>query len=498
MLPLHVIKKIRNYTLENLKNTDYELIVGLEVHLQLTTKSKAYCSDGYEYGGEANTQVSPISLGHPGTLPVPNYEVIDQAIRLGIATNSTLREVNEYARKNYFYADMPKGYQITQDKTPICTDGFLEIKDANNNDVKIGLTRIHMEEDSGKSIHDIDPFDTLIDLNRAGVPLLEVVSEPDIRSVEEAYNFLAEVRKIVRYLDVCDGNMEEGSMRCDANISVRKKGETGFRNRVEVKNMNSLRNVQRAIIYEANRQIDVYEVGGEIFQETHSYDANTNSTFVMRSKEDAHDYRYFPEPDILPVIVTADHIEEIKGTMPPLPKYLFERYTKELKLSDYDAQILTEDRDTALFFEDIITKTSNYKSACNYLMGSVKSYLNEKAITIDEFPLDAHKIADLVNLIDQGKFSHTAVSQKLFPALLEEPKIAILDIAQRLNLIQDSNEDSLKEIIETVLEGMPGEVQRFKEGEKKLQGLFMGKIMKASKGKADPRLTSQLLKELLS
>lgn len=484
--------------MENLKNTEYELIVGLEVHLQLTTKSKAYCSDGYEYGSEANTQVSPISLGHPGTLPVPNYEVINQAIRLGIATNSSLREVNEYARKNYFYADMPKGYQITQDKTPICTDGYLEIKDANDQDVKIGITRIHMEEDSGKSIHDIDPFDTLIDLNRAGVPLLEVVSEPDIRSVEEAYNFLAEVRKIVRYLDVCDGNMEEGSMRCDANISVRKKGETGFRNRVEVKNMNSLRNVQRAILCEANRQIDVYEAGGEIDQETHSYDANTNSTFVMRSKEDAHDYRYFPEPDLAPVIVTEDKINEIKEAMPTLPKALFIRYTEELKLSAYDAQLLTEDRDIALYFEDIIEHTANYKSACNYLMGSVKSYLNDKAIVIGEFPIEAIKVAELVNLIDQGKFSHTAVSQKLFPAMLEEPKGNILEIAQRLNLIQDSNEDSLKGIIEEVLNEMPEEVQRFKDGEKKLQGLFMGKIMKASRGKADPRMTSKLLNEILS
>lgn len=484
--------------MENLKNTEYELIVGLEVHLQLTTKSKAYCSDGYEYGSEANTQVSPISLGHPGTLPVPNYEVINQAIRLGIATNSSLREVNEYARKNYFYADMPKGYQITQDKTPICTNGYLEIKDANDQDVKIGITRIHMEEDSGKSIHDIDPFDTLIDLNRAGVPLLEVVSEPDIRSVEEAYNFLAEVRKIVRYLDVCDGNMEEGSMRCDANISVRKKGETGFRNRVEVKNMNSLRNVQRAILCEANRQIDVYEAGGKIDQETHSYDANTNSTFVMRSKEDAHDYRYFPEPDLIPVIVTEEKINEIKEAMPTLPKALFTRYTEELKLSTYDAQLLTEDRDIALYFEEIIELTSNYKSACNYLMGSVKSYLNEKAIVIGEFPIKAGKVAELVNLIDQGKFSHTAVSQNLFPAMLEEPKGNILEIAQRLNLIQDSNEDSLKGIIEEVLNEMPEEVQRFKDGEKKLQGLFMGKIMKASRGKADPRMTSKLLNEILS
>jgi len=484
--------------LENLKNTDYELIVGLEIHLQLVTKSKAYCSDNYVYGEEANTQVSPISLGHPGTLPVPNYEVINQAIRLGIATNSAIREVNEYARKNYFYADMPKGYQITQDQTPICTEGFLDVNNAEGKPVRIGITRIHMEEDSGKSIHDIDPFDTLVDLNRAGVPLLEVVSEPDIRSVEEAYNYLAEVRKIVRYLDVCDGNMEEGSMRCDANISVRKKGEQGFRNRVEVKNMNSLRNVQRAILVEANRQIDVYENGGQIDQETHSYDANTNSTFVMRSKEDAHDYRYFPEPDIIPVIVTEEKIAEIQKTMPTLPSVLFERYVTELKLSDYDAALLTEDRDTALFFEEIIKETANYKSACNYLMGSVKSYLNEKTLSINEFPVSAKKIAEVVNLIDGGKFSHSAVAQTLFPALIKSPNEEVIKLAESLNIIQDSDESSLKELIESVLENMPDEVERFKNGEKRLQGLFMGQIMKASKGKADPKLTSKLLNQILS
>ncbi|MGB1295780.1 MAG: Asp-tRNA(Asn)/Glu-tRNA(Gln) amidotransferase subunit GatB [Flavobacteriales bacterium] len=484
--------------MENLKNTDYELIVGLEIHLQLVTKSKAYCSDNYVYGEEANTQVSPISLGHPGTLPVPNYEVINQAIRLGIATNSAIREVNEYARKNYFYADMPKGYQITQDQTPICTEGFLEVNNAEGKPVRIGITRIHMEEDSGKSIHDIDPFDTLVDLNRAGVPLLEVVSEPDIRSVEEAYNYLAEVRKIVRYLDVCDGNMEEGSMRCDANISVRKKGEQGFRNRVEVKNMNSLRNVQRAILVEANRQIDVYENGGQIDQETHSYDANTNSTFVMRSKEDAHDYRYFPEPDIIPIIVTEEKIAEIQKTMPTLPSVLFERYVTELKLSDYDATLLTEDRDTALFFEEIIKETANYKSACNYLMGSVKSYLNEKTLSINEFPVSAKKIAEVVNLIDGGKFSHSAVAQTLFPALIKSPNEEVIKLAESLNIIQDSDEGSLKELIETVLENMPDEVERFKNGEKRLQGLFMGQIMKASKGKADPKLTSKLLNQILS
>jgi aspartyl-tRNA(Asn)/glutamyl-tRNA(Gln) amidotransferase subunit B len=484
--------------LEKLKNSDYELIVGLEIHLQLKTKSKAYCSDGYEYGGDPNTQVSPISLGHPGTLPVPNIEVIHHAIRLGIATNSQIRKVNEYARKNYFYADLPKGYQITQDKTPICIDGHLMVNDAEGKEIKIGITRIHMEEDSGKSIHDIDPFDSLIDLNRAGVPLLEVVSEPDIRSVEEAYNYLSEIRKIVKYLDVCDGNMEEGSMRCDANISVRKKGEDTLRNRVEVKNMNSFRNVQKAILHEANRQIDCYENGQEVDQETRNFDTNSGTTSVMRSKEDAHDYRYFPEPDILPIIVTEERIDEVKKSMPTLPKVLFEKYTTEYQLSDYDANLLTEERDMALYFEKIISYTENYKSACNYLMGSVKSYLNEKAIDILEFPLEASKIAELIKLIDEGKVSHTAVQQKLFPAMVNAPLKGVQELAEELNIIQDSDEDSLKKIIEGVIENMPNEVERFKNGEKKLQGLFMGQIMKASKGKADPRLTSKLLNQLLN
>ncbi|MGB0884316.1 MAG: Asp-tRNA(Asn)/Glu-tRNA(Gln) amidotransferase subunit GatB [Flavobacteriales bacterium] len=481
-----------------LSHPDYELIVGLEVHLQLKTKTKAYCADPYEYGHEANTQVSPISLGHPGTLPVPNKVVIEQAIRLGIATNSSIRSYNSYARKNYFYADLPKGYQITQDLTPICNEGFLDVENAEGETIRIGITRIHMEEDSGKSIHDIDPFDSLIDLNRAGVPLLEIVSEPDIRSVEEAYNYLAEIRKLVQYLDICDGNLEEGSMRCDANISVRKKGETALRNRVEVKNMNSLRNVQKAILHEANRQIEVYEHQGEVDQETRSFDANTSSTFVMRSKEDAHDYRYFPEPDIMPVIVRQEDIDAVKSTMPTLPKALFEHYTQHCKLSAYDANILTEEKSIALYFNALIEHTSHYKSACNYLMGSVKSYLNEKAIPIEEFPVSPAKLAEMVNLIEEGKFSHTAAAQQLVPALIHQAEADVMSLAKDLNILQDSDEDSLKELISDIIKSMPDEAERFRSGEKKLQGLFMGKIMKASKGKADPRLSAKLLNQLLN
>ena len=311
----------------------YELVVGLEVHAQLSTNTKAYCNDSTEYGAGPNTQTSPVTLGHPGTLPKSNKKVIEYAVKMGIACGSSIRERNEYARKNYFYPDLPKGYQITQDTTPICNGGSINVKDAEGNNKTINITRIHMEEDAGKSIHDLDPFNSLVDLNRAGVALIEIVSEPDIRSSDEAYQYLAEVRKLVRYLDICDGNLEEGSLRCDANISVMLKGSKTFGNRAEVKNMNSLRNVKRAIEHEMDRQIDILENGGVVEQQTRSFNANTGTTSLMRSKEDANDYRYFPEPDLQPIMVTQDYIEEIKSTLPPLPKELFSKFTNEFGLS---------------------------------------------------------------------------------------------------------------------------------------------------------------------
>ncbi|HAK70669.1 MAG TPA: Asp-tRNA(Asn)/Glu-tRNA(Gln) amidotransferase GatCAB subunit B, partial [Cryomorphaceae bacterium] len=315
----------------------YEPVIGLEVHVQLSTKSKAYCGDATSYGASPNSQVSPISLGHPGTLPMFNKDVVNYAVKLGIACDCDIRERNQFARKNYFYADLPKGYQITQDTTPICTGGFIRIKTAKGTDKNINLTRIHMEEDSGKSIHDIDPFNTLVDLNRAGIPLLEMVSEPEIKDGEEAYSYLSEIRKLVRYLDISDGNMEEGSLRCDLNISVRKKGVEKFGTKVEVKNMNSFRNVQKAIDYEVIRQIDMIESGESIQQQTRTYDAAKNKTIGLRIKEDAHDYRYFPEPDLVPVVIPKSYVNDVRTQMPLLPYELFKKYTQELKLSEYDA-----------------------------------------------------------------------------------------------------------------------------------------------------------------
>jgi aspartyl-tRNA(Asn)/glutamyl-tRNA(Gln) amidotransferase subunit B len=475
----------------------YEVVIGLEVHAQMLTKSKAYSNDINEYGALPNTNISVISLGHPGTLPVMNKKTIEFAIKLGLACSSNIAENQYFARKNYYYPDLPKGYQITQDKTPICTGGFIEISDENNQAKKIGITRIHMEEDAGKSIHDVDVYDTLVDLNRAGVPLLEIVSEPDIRSSQEAYNYLTEVRKLLRYLDICDGNMEEGSMRCDANVSVMKKGATEFGTKVEVKNMNSIRNVQRAIEFEITRQIEALENGETLYQETRAFDALKGITISMRSKEAANDYRYFPEPDLQPLKIDINQINIIKAEMPALPKELFDKYTKKLGLTDYDAYNLTDQKAIALFYEDLIKHTSNYKVAANMLMGEVKSYLNQFGEEIENFPVNVVQLAKLIQLIDEGKVSTSVANQRIFPELIQHPTEEPLSIATRLNLIQESDEGSLKEYILKVIEQNSSEVERYKGGEKQLVGFFMGQLMKISNGKADPKQANQLLRQLL-
>lgn len=475
----------------------YEAVIGLEVHAQLLTKTKAYSSDINEYGAVPNTNVSVITLGHPGTLPVMNKTTIEFAVKLGLACGSSIAENQHFARKNYFYPDLPKGYQITQDTTPICTGGSILIKTENNEEKQINLTRIHMEEDAGKSIHDVDLYDTLVDLNRAGTPLLEIVSEPEIRSSQEAYNYLTEVRRLVRYLDICDGNMEEGSLRCDANISVRLKGASAFGNKVEVKNMNSIRNVQRAIEFEIERQIEAVEKGENIAQETRSFDAVKGTTISMRSKEAANDYRYFPEPDLQPIVVDEVYVSGIKAKMPALPRELYTKYTNELNLSDYDAGLLTDSKSIALFFEAVIANTKNYKAAANWTMGEVKSYLNQNGLEIDQLPITPKQLAEVIEIVESGKVSHSAASQKLFPALIQNPTSTIDELANALNIIQNSNVDSLKEVILEVFRQHPTETARFKAGENQLTGFFMGQIMKASGGKADPKTTNQLVRELI-
>lgn len=475
----------------------YEAVIGLEVHAQMLTKSKAYSNDRNDYGAVPNTNISVITLGHPGTLPKMNKKTIENAIRMGLALNCNIAENQYFARKNYFYPDLPKGYQITQDTTPICTGGDILVKNEKGEEKRIGITRIHMEEDAGKSIHDMDVKDTLVDLNRAGVPLLEIVTEPDMRSSTEAYNYLTEIRKLVRYLEICDGNMEEGSLRCDANISVRLIGAKEFGTKVEVKNMNSIRNVQRAIEFEIQRQIGVLESGGTLRQETRQYDAARDLTNAMRSKEAANDYRYFPEPDLQPLKVTKEQIEAIRLDMPALPRELFLKYTGEYGLSEYDASNITDNKAIAAFYEAILVHTKNYKSAANWLMGDIKSYLNSQGLEIKDFPISAKAIARLIEIIDTGKISNTVASQNIFPAMLNHPEKDPLTIAEENNLIQDSNEDAILEYILQVIEQHPAEVSRYKAGEKQLVGFLMGQLMKISKGKADPKSANQLLRNEL-
>lgn len=475
----------------------YQAVIGLECHIQLLTKTKMYSNDVAEYGGMPNTHVSVVTLGHPGTLPVVNERAVEFAVKLGVSVNANIREENQFARKNYFYADLPKGYQITQDKTPICTGGYIIAKLKDGTEKRVNLTRIHMEEDAGKSMHDIDPFETLVDLNRAGTPLLEIVSEPDLRSGEEAYAYLTEVRKLVRYLEICDGNMEEGSLRCDANISVMLKEAKVFGKKVEVKNMNSFRNVQRAIDFEIDRQIALLEAGEEIAGETRSFDAVKDLTFALRSKESANDYRYFPEPDLQPIYVTQDYIQKIKSQLPVLPDELFKRYTTTYKLSEYDALQIIESKEVATYFNELITFTSNYKSAANWLMGPVKAYINERALVFSEFNLTPAKLAEIIVLIDAGKISNAAASQRLLPELIAHPSKTAVQIALELDLLQNSDSDELQNLINQALAKFPEKVTEYKNGKAGLLGLFVGEVMKLSKGKADPKLLNQLVKQTL-
>ncbi len=474
------------------KYDKYEVVVGLEIHAQLSTQSKMYCSDSAAFGASPNTQVSPLSLGHPGTLPVVNEAAIESAVKIGLATHSDIRHENQFARKNYFYADLPKGYQITQDKTPICNNGYVEFE-LNGEKKRVNLTRIHLEEDAGKSIHDIDPYFTLVDLNRAGVPLIEIVSEPDIRSGDEAMAYLNEVRKLVRYLDICDGNMEEGSMRCDANVSVRLKGTTAYNPRSEVKNMNSMRNVKRSIEFEFMRQIDALEAGEPMVQETRGFDAVKGITLSQRSKEHAHDYRYFPEPDLPPVVIDETYIQSVKSAMPKLSAELKDEYMAQYGLPEYDARLISDDKFTSAYFNQLLAHTKNYKAASNWLLGPIKNYLNENGVEIQAFPLSAERIGQLISLIDEGKTNFSIASAQLFPAMLNAADKTPLEIAESLNLLQSNDEGLIKALIAEVIAKYPEKVAEYRSGKKGILGLFVGEVMKLSKGKADPKLTNQLI-----
>ncbi len=475
----------------------YTVVIGLEVHAQLLTKSKIYAGDSAEYGGAPNTHVSVISLAHPGTLPKLNKKVAEYAIKMGLACNSEISRLQIFDRKNYFYPDLPKGYQITQDRTPICLGGYVTINTKEGEESSIGLHRIHIEEDAGKSIHLDEETDTLVDFNRAGVPLIEIVTNPEIRSSDEAYAFLTEIRKLVRYLEICDGNMEEGSLRCDANISLMLTGAKEFGKKVEVKNMNSIRNVQRAIDREVLRQIEELMKGNAILSETRTFDANTGLTHSMRTKEELNDYRYFPDPDLSPLVVSEEWLSRIKSSMPALPRELYKKYISDYGLSGYDAMVLTDAKEVALYFEEVCKLTKNYKAASNWIMGPVKSYLNEAAISADQFPIPPNRIAELISIIDAGRINFSIASKNLFPELLKNPEKSAQELAQQLNLIQDSSEDSILPIVEQIIKEFPLKVEEYKNGKKAILTMFMGEVMKRSKGKVDPKVaTALLLKKL--
>lgn len=483
--------------MSNITHGKYEAVIGLEVHAQLNTRSKLFSGDANAFGSRQNTHVSPITLGHPGTLPRMNKLAIEQAIKMGLVCGSEISKSNYFARKNYFYSDLPKGYQISQHTTPICIGGEVHIV-TSDGERNIKLTRIHLEEDAGKSIHDQHESLTLLDYNRAGVPLIEIVSEPDMHSAEEAAAYLTEIRKLVRWIGVCDGNMEEGSLRCDANVSVRLKGATQLGTRVEVKNLNSIKHLKHAVELEIERLIEFTEKGFDIIQETRSYDADKGITFAIRTKEDAEDYRYFPEPDLAPFTFDDLFIEGLQKRMPELPSKRGVRYKDEYGLSDYDAIQLTEEKELSDLYDILAASTTHKKVLANFLIGPVRSYLSEYDLKWASVEITAEKWSKLLDLIAEGKVGFSVAAQKLLSAMLKDNTVDPIVLALDLDLIQDANQDEIKNWVLQVLHNLPEKVEEYKKGKKGLLGLFIGEVKKISKGKADPQKTTTILIEYLN
>lgn len=472
----------------------YEVVIGLEVHAQLKTKSKIFAPDGTEFGKEQNTQISPITLGMPGVLPVLNKECVNMGILLGLALNCEIPARCKFDRKQYFYADLPKGYQISQYDEPICVNGYIDVKGK-----RIGITRAHLEEDAGKLVHAgadglAGSSYSLVDLNRAGTPLLEIVSEPDMRSSEEAKDYMEELRSIVRYLGVCDGNLDEGSMRCDANISIMPKGSKEFGTRAEIKNVNSFRALQRAIEYEIDRQIEIVEAGEKVVQETRLWDDNQGVTKSMRGKEDAHDYRYFPEPDLMPLEISREWVENIRKSMPELPAQKRLKY-QEAGLSAYDANVIVDQMETALFYDKMLELGANARIASNFLMGEITAYLKEEHITIDKTKITPESLTKLIQLIEKGTISNN-IAKTLVMTLVKEggdPQ----EIVEKQGLGVISDEGAIKEICQKVVDNNPNQVAAYKGGKQQLFGFFVGQVMKETKGRANPQTVNQLLKDIL-
>ena len=474
---------------------DYEIVIGLEVHSELSTKTKIFCSCPTEFGGEPNTHCCPICMAMPGALPTLNKKVVEYAVKAGLATNCEITRVSKNDRKNYFYPDLPKSYQISQYDMPLCTNGYVEIK-TEDGTKRVGITRIHIEEDAGKLNHDEYGRGSLVDLNRAGVPLIEIVSEPDLRSVEEADSYLKKLKSILEYIEVSDCKMQEGSLRADVNVSVRKKGETEFGTRTEMKNMNSFRSITRAIEYEAQRQIEVLEQGGKIEQETLRWDEVSGKTFSMRDKEDAQDYRYFPEPDLAIINITDEMIEDIKNKLPEMPEARRERYINEFKLPEYDSNILTSSKYLSDLFENANKVCNNPKAVSNWIMTDITRILNEQEKEPNEIPFTAEQLGELVILIDKGTIS-SKIAKQVLEELFENPRKPE-DIIKEKGWIQISDEGAIKEVVLKILEANPQSIVDYKAGRDRALGFLVGQAMKETRGKANPQLLNKLFLEELN
>jgi len=477
------------------KITEWEAVIGLEVHVQLATKSKIFSGASTLFGSSPNTQACNIDLGMPGVLPVLNEKVLKMAIKFGLSINANINSPTQFARKNYFYPDLPKGYQISQLDNPIVEGGVLEITLKDGSKKKIRITRAHLEEDAGKSLH--DDFEGLsgIDLNRAGTPLLEIVSEPDLSSPEEAVAYLKKIHSIIRYLEISDGNMAEGSMRCDANVSVRKKGSKELGTRTETKNVNSFKFVEKAIQHEMKRQIKILESGERVTQETRLYDSQLDETRPMRSKEYANDYRYFPEPDLLPVVLTEDFIKSVKDLMPELSEEKEKRFIKEYKLSDYDANVLSVDPNLSNFFEEVVVRSKNPKLASNWIMGELSAFLNKENLSILETKIDSINLGNLISRIEDSTISGK-IAKEIFEEMWNSKKSPD-EIIEEKGLKQVTDSTEIEKIIDKVLEENPTQFGQYKSGKVKLFGFFVGQVMKASRGKANPEQVNKLLEERL-
>ncbi|QES90743.1 Asp-tRNA(Asn)/Glu-tRNA(Gln) amidotransferase subunit GatB [Rhizosphaericola mali] len=474
----------------------YEVVIGLEVHAQLGTETKLFCGDSAAFGGAPNTHVSPITLALPGTLPKTNKKAVEYAVKMGIACNCKIADFTYFSRKNYFYPDLPKGFQISQNVHPICDGGEVRIKSGDHYR-NVQLDHIHLEDDAGKSIHDVYDDRTCVDYNRAGVPLIEIVTLPDMHSAEEAFQYVTEVRKLVRWIGICDGNMEEGSLRCDANVSIRLKGETKLGTKVEVKNLNSIRNVKKAIEFEIDRMIDLVEAGGTVIQQTRSFDASNDTTFALRDKEEANDYRYFPEPDLAPIEIDEVYIQKIKAQLPTFSFVLQDKYQNELGLSEYDAELICADKSTADYFEKIISINKNYKAIANWINGPLRQWNNDHGISFEQLTITPAQLSDLINLIEEGKVNFSIASSKILPLLAQNSTLTPLGIAQNENLIQVSDSNELDKWVDEVLQSMPDKVKEYQKGKTGLIGMFVGQVKKLSKGKADPKIVTEILQEKL-